>query len=81
MLDGQIRDEHTRAQVGSDIEAILTDGPADLPTELRRLLVEAGSQKVKVPHRDGYEHFERVSESGDATSAIFRWTTRTRIAE
>ncbi|MDG4830606.1 DUF5988 family protein [Solwaraspora sp. WMMD1047] len=80
MPDRQLREMPSSAQVG-DIEAILEEGPADLPTELRRRTVAADSMKIKVPHLNGYEHFERVPKPGDTTSAVFRWTTRTRIAE
>jgi uncharacterized protein DUF5988 len=80
MSDERFLDEPAPARSGGDIEAILEDGPADLPAELRRRIVEADSYTVKVPHLGGYEHFERVADSGDA-SAVFRWTARTRIAE
>jgi hypothetical protein len=41
-------------------------------------------EKIKIPHYGGYEHFERIGgldEMSMAQQVIFRWTTRTEIAE
>ncbi|MEH1125577.1 DUF5988 family protein [Micromonospora sp. CPCC 206061] len=61
--------------------ARLEGGPNDFPDELR---AHRGSDtdeyKIKVEHRGGYEHFERTDER-DAEAVVYRWTTRTRIAE
>ncbi|MCW3845025.1 DUF5988 family protein [Micromonospora yasonensis] len=65
------------------IEAILVGGPNDLPATVRSQRLPPDGQKVKIHHRGGYEHFER--ESAGSTSSpdpvVFRWTTRTRVAE
>lgn len=65
--------------------ALLEGGPADIPQDQRERPVEGGQYKIKVPHRGGYEHFERTEEySGGAEGGdrrIYRWVGRTRIAE
>ncbi|SBT43446.1 DUF5988 family protein [Micromonospora narathiwatensis] len=65
------------------IEAVLVGGPNDLPVTARTQRLPRDGQKVKIHHRGGYEHFERDGGSS-ATSpspVVFRWTTRTRVAE
>ncbi|MFR9779394.1 DUF5988 family protein [Micromonospora sp. MS34] len=65
------------------IEAVLVGGPNDLPAAVRTQRLPSDGQKVKIHHRGGYEHFERET-AGAAPSpdpVIFRWTTRTRVAE
>lgn len=65
------------------VDVILVGGPNDLPTAARNQRVPRDGQKVKVHHRGGYEHFEREdagSRQGPAP-VVFRWTTRTRVAE
>jgi hypothetical protein len=62
----------------------LEGGPSDLPEELRARLTSDEEYKVKVCHRGGYEHFERTDERHalpDGEAVVYRWTTRTRIAE
>ncbi|BCB74371.1 hypothetical protein GCM10022251_60190 [Phytohabitans flavus] len=62
----------------------LEGGPSDFPDELRTCLATNEVYKIKVEHRGGYEHFERTDElSGlpDSGAVVYRWTSRTRIAE
>jgi hypothetical protein len=68
------------------VSALLQGGPTSFPEKLRLQRVNARNWKIKVPHRGGYEHFERVDEAGDhgesSTGQVrFRWTTRTKLAE
>lgn len=63
-------------------EIVLLGGPCELPSTL--LLDTAEATKIKIPHRGGYEHFER--EMNGQVSArpmvlVYRWTQRTKIAE
>jgi len=60
------------------IDAFLEGGPRDLPEADRRQRVTASQVKVKIPYLDGYEHFERAD---DSAAIVYRWVTRTRIAE
>ncbi|MEU8871934.1 DUF5988 family protein [Streptomyces javensis] len=66
---------------GRPIEVVLEGGPDDLPRAFRTGRSTLTSKKLKIQHRDGYEHFELVNDSVDITTAIFRWTMRTKIAE
>lgn len=64
--------------------AVLEGGPSDLPPTARTGRVAAGEEKIKVAHRGGYEHFERTAAPAAAASAasvVYRWTTRTKMAE
>jgi uncharacterized protein DUF5988 len=65
------------------IKAILTGGPADFPEAFRVRYVPARAGKVKVPFRNGYEHFEHAPAlaNNDTGHRVFRWTGRTRVAE
>ncbi len=64
------------------IDVILVGGPDDLPTTARSQRVPRDGQKVKIHHRGGYEHFERVEGARQvSTPVVYRWTARTRIAE
>lgn len=64
---------------------VLVGGPREFPDAARYRQIGSADQKVKVAYRSGYEHFERTSEhfslEDDCQGLIFRWTTRTRIAE
>lgn len=65
------------------IRVVLKGGPAELPSEM---LLEHGvlaDRKIKVPHYGGYEHFELVDDgwSEPGGMPVFRWTTRTKVAE
>lgn len=65
------------------IDAVLEGGPADIPSASRRHRVRPDHDRIKVPHRGGYEHFERAVDTGSGSAApvVYRWVTRTRIAE
>jgi hypothetical protein len=66
------------------VRAILHGGPESIPNETRVQLVSPVDEKIKLPHYGGYEHFERITAldaSGVCDEIIFRWTTRTEIAE
>jgi hypothetical protein len=70
----------------SYVQAVLEGGPPSIPQSLRTQTVTPLDEKIKIPHYGGYEHFERVSgdcpdEMSMAQQIIFRWTTRTEIAE
>jgi hypothetical protein len=69
--------------------AILEGGPEEIPQKFRVLPNPQGEDtKVKVPHQGGYEHFERDEEfvradskTRSVTLIVYRWTSRTEIAE
>jgi len=66
------------------VEAVLVGGPLDLPTALRYRRASRADSKIKIVHRGGYEHFERVDGRTDADHRrplVFEWTTRTKYAE
>ena len=66
------------------IDAILEGGPEGLALPHRRCRVPEAEDKIKVPYLGGYEHFERTGEYTSHEGAprrVYRWTTRTKIAE
>jgi hypothetical protein len=66
------------------IRAVLEGGPKGIPEASRLQAVNSVDDKIKIMHRGGYEHFERtdlLDESGPFPQIVFRWTTRTEIAE
>ncbi|MER6832131.1 DUF5988 family protein [Streptosporangium sp. NPDC000563] len=65
------------------VDVVLEGGPADISRTFRVDDATAAYGKIKIPRHNGYEHFERQTESvsDDSGAAVFRWTTRTRIAE
>jgi hypothetical protein len=66
------------------VDVVLEGGPGDLPDSERHRRATTQEEKVKVAHRGGYEHFERTSEVSSVFGEprlVFRWTTRTRMAE
>lgn len=64
------------------VRAVLHGGPADIPEPMRVRRVCADEQKIKLPWLGGYEHFERdAAAQAPLGAVVFRWTTRTRIAE
>lgn len=67
----------------SAIRVVLQGGPAGLPSEMSLHPDVLADGKVKVPHYGGYEHFELASENWPEINGppIFRWTTRTKVAE
>lgn len=68
------------ADVENEVEAILVGGPTHFPQQLRRRKVIRGLDKIKVHYNGGYEHFERV-EPDTGETVVYRWVTRTRVAE
>jgi hypothetical protein len=74
-----------RSQQSGYVNALLEGGPADIPAAERQRRVSAGDGKVKLLHRGGYEHFECTGELSDGQEdqpqSIYRWVTRTCIAE
>jgi Family of unknown function (DUF5988) len=77
------------ASNGTSVRAILVGGPASLPEISRIQTVSPLSDKIKVAHQGGYEHFERRTEPDEPalshaalSEAIeFYWTMRTKAAE
>jgi hypothetical protein len=68
----------------NSIQAVLEGGPATIPDTSRIQVVSPFDEKVKLPHYGGYEHFERTVSLVEDTSCrqiVFRWTTRTELAE
>ena len=68
----------------NSVQAILEGGPVTIPDTSRMQVVSPFDEKVKLPHYGGYEHFERTVSFVEDTSCrqiIFRWTTRTELAE
>jgi hypothetical protein len=66
------------------VKVRLEGGPKDLPDDLRVQEVPAGFSKIKIRYGCGYEHFERTEDllhGHDGPATIYRWTTRTRVAE
>jgi hypothetical protein len=57
------------------LRVILEGGPADLPREHLRSWIDT-DERIKVPFRGGYEHFQRTD-----VSHVYRWVTRTKVAE
>jgi hypothetical protein len=69
---------------GNSIRAILEGGPGSIPATSRVQMVSPFNDKIKVPHYNGYEHFERTSEPDGSNlfqEIVFRWTMRTKAAE
>jgi hypothetical protein len=60
------------------VDVFLEGGPLELPAAQRRQRVTTAQVKVKIPYLGGYEHFER---SDDSAAIVYRWVTRTRVAE
>lgn len=65
------------------VRAILEGGPESIPAASRIQEVSPLDEKIKLPHYGGYEHFERVGwgENTSPQCLIYRWTTRTELAE
>lgn len=75
--NGVFADEQT-------VNVILEGGPFDFPETERERQIAREETRIKIAHRGGYEHFERVAGTpthGDVAPVVFRWTLRTRIAE
>jgi hypothetical protein len=69
--------------VTTSLSARLVGGPQDLPENQRVQPIPDQAEKIKIEHLGGYEHFERSVDHDPAGEqhVVFRWTTRTRIAE
>jgi hypothetical protein len=68
----------------SIVLAVLEGGPATIPDTSRIQSVSPLQEKIKVPHYGGYEHFVRTSgldENGSSRHIVYRWATRTEMAE
>jgi hypothetical protein len=68
----------------NSVWASLEGGPTSIPDTLRTQQVNPADEKIKIPHYGGYEHFERVGGIDEFISLqqiVFRWTTRTEMAE
>ena len=64
------------------VHAVLEGGPVDIPEGLRKVREPVADAKIKIPHYGGYEHFERAIDADPtALPIVFRWTTRTKVAE
>lgn len=70
------------------VRAVLIGGPANLPDHQRIRAVSRESDKIKVAHYGGYEHFERAADRGadpagswSGEEVPFYWTMRTTAAE
>jgi hypothetical protein len=78
-------EETVKDTLGTSLSwAILEGGPEGIPQASRVQLVSPIDQKIKITYYGGYEHFERTDlrdESGPFPQIVFRWTTRTKIAE
>lgn len=61
---------------GKLVEVVLEGVPAHIKLPTQSVAVQAG--KIKVPCYGGHEHFERVD---GASGQIYRWTSRTALAE
>ncbi|MFJ2442951.1 DUF5988 family protein [Streptomyces sp. NPDC087658] len=68
----------------TNFRALLCDGPPSLPAEDRMQFAISLTEKIKHRFGAGYEHFVHKGEftmvDGEEV-AVFRWTTRTAIAE
>ena len=64
--------------------AVLEGGPEGIPEASRLQVVSPVNDKIKIVHYGGYEHFEQtgmLDESGPFPQIVYRWTTRTEMAE
>ncbi|MDG6109108.1 hypothetical protein Daura_21030 [Dactylosporangium aurantiacum] len=65
----------------STVVVVLEGGPATLPQTMS-VHWTSGLDKIKIPHRGGHEHFELIGSAVPAPQRpVFRWTTRTKVAE
>ncbi|CNG61583.1 Uncharacterised protein [Mycobacterium tuberculosis] len=69
---------------GHDADAlvVLEGGPPGLPREAGTA-PRGDGERIKVPYRGGYEHFERVGVDGSGATpvVVYRWVQRTAVAE
>jgi len=78
-----INDVITENPTDTAVRAILVGGPSSLPEISRTQTVSPSSEKIKVVHLGGYEHFERraAGAEGEGAEITFHWTMRTKAAE
>ncbi len=62
----------------STVVVVLEGGPATLPQTMS-VQWTSDQSKIKIPHRGGHEHFELIDPALE--QPVFRWTTRTKVAE
>ena len=62
-------------QLEAAVDVVLQGGPQGVTPVGVSL---AGQDRLKIPHRGGYEHFERLVGAGPA---VFQWVARTKLAE
>jgi hypothetical protein len=60
----------------NEVVVALRGGPEGLPERVELPGAPAGT--IKIPFRNGYEHF---APAADATTPVFDWTMRTLVAE
>ncbi len=65
----------------NSVLAVLEGGPVTLSEASRAQTVSAFTEKIKIPHYGGYEHFARTDEHHENSHIIFRWMMRTEVAE
>ena len=68
----------------NDNRVILVGGPASLCDDDRIRHVADSSQRIKIRHGNGYEHFTATGERKTHDAAelpVFVWCARTKIAE
>lgn len=65
---------------GATVEAVLRGGPPGVPGSIR-IPLEPALDRIKVPHHNGYEHFELDPTTAHSDPMHFSWVMRTRIAE
>jgi hypothetical protein len=63
------------------VSIVLLGGPPNFPENLRRQRCPVDQPTVKIEHYGGHEHFERDERTAWQRPIVYRWTTRTQIAE
>jgi Family of unknown function (DUF5988) len=63
------------------VEIVLSGGPAEITRRMRASVWDLLERKIKIPYRDGYEHFEFAPGRAGSAPITFSWTMRTKIAE
>lgn len=61
------------------VDIVLEGGPVTLPAGERNRRGQVDEDRIKVPYYGGHEHFERVDRH--QRPVVYRWITRTRVAE
>lgn len=68
-------------QLEAAVDVVLQGGPQGIsPAGVLSGASLAGQDRLKIPHRGGYEHFERLANAVQGT-AVFQWVARTKLAE